>query len=115
VIECGARQQEVVEAAATVVQEHQIIKHTSSCRGGRASAWFLVASLVDVVGLAKGVEIRAIAIKVRAVVRHILLQVWHLWVRVANVCSDASRILVAVGQASFLCLRALEIDMVISG
>jgi len=105
-IECGARQQEVVEAAATVVQEHQIVQHASSCRGGRASAWFLVASLVDVVGLAKRVEVGTVTEEVCAVIRHILLQVWHSWIRISDVSGNATRILVAISEACFLSLSA---------
>jgi len=114
-VECGARQQEMVEAAATVVQEHQIVKHASSCCGGWASAWFLVASLVDVVGLAKRIEISTVTEEVCAVVRHILFQIRHSWIRISNVSRNAAWIFVAIGKTCFLSLSAHVRDMVECG
>jgi len=62
----------VVSAAAVVDELHvQVAVIHAGC--GERSAWFLVASFVDVVGLAKRVEIGSVAEEVRAVVCHILL------------------------------------------
>jgi len=47
----------VVEAAATVIKENQVIQDTSGGGCRWVVAWFLVATLVVVVCLAKRIEI----------------------------------------------------------
>jgi hypothetical protein len=87
---------DVIETAATVVEEDQVVKDTS-CRGGSASdAWFLVAPLVNVVSLAECLEIGAIAIEIEANVRDIFLKEWQHWIWVTHIGRNTKRMLVAV-------------------
>jgi len=100
-----ATQHHVIEAAAAVVEEDQILEN-ASCGGGRSAyARLLVAPLVDVVGLAECLEIGSIAKEIEADVRDVLLKEWKLWIGISDISCNAVRIFIAVCQASFFCLR----------
>ena len=64
----------MIEAAATIVQENQVLEYTGcGCRRS-TSARLLIAPFIVVIGLAECIEICAIAKEVGAVISHIFLE-----------------------------------------
>jgi hypothetical protein len=97
---------DVIETAATVVEEDQIVKDTR-CRGrSGCSAWLLVTPFVDVVSLTMRVKVLPISIKVVANVRDIFFEEWQLWVRIPHISSDAQWVFVTISYACFFGLRS---------
>merc|ERR1719272_2859528 len=96
----------MIEPTAPVVKEHQVFKDARGRCGGASCTWLLVAPLVEVVSLAERLEIGAVTVEVEANVRDIFLKERELGVWISHVSGNTKRILVAIRQASFLCLSA---------
>jgi hypothetical protein len=102
----------MVEAAAPIVEKHQVIEHTCSRCCGCRHAWFYVAPLVDVIRLALRGNIFQRTIEVVAHVCDILFQEWKLWIRVSDICGNTKGVFIAICQARLLCLTTHGFDVV---
>jgi len=96
------RRSKRVEAATTVVHEHQVFKNTRGRRRSARVAWFFVATFVEIISFAMGVKIRSIAVEVVTNVRDIFLEEWQLSVWIPNIGRDADWVFITVRQACLL-------------
>jgi hypothetical protein len=88
----------MVEAATTIVKEHQVFKDARGCCSGASDTWLFVAPLVDIVRLTMGGKVVAVPIKVEANVRDVFFQERELWIWIPDICSDAKWVFVAIRQ-----------------
>jgi hypothetical protein len=83
------KKQQVIETAAAIVQEDQVIEYARGRSCSRIETRFLIAPFIIVIRLAEGIEVGAVAIESGAVVGDVLFEIWHPWIWIANVCRNA--------------------------